>query len=98
MIDNIISGLALEKQLILSLTTSQGRVVNTNLTAGQLLEGKVEEVLGGQQFLINFKGFKVVAESRVPLNAGQSIQARVAQTSPQVVLNLVVDDKEEPNE
>ena len=55
----------------------------------------MEEVLGGHQFLINFKGIKVVAESTVPLNAGQSVQVKVAQTSPQVILNLVTDGIEE---
>ena len=97
MIENIFNGSALEKQLILSLSPSQGRSVITNWAIGQLLEGKVEEVLTEQQFLINFKGIKIVAESSVPLNAGQSIQARVAQSSPQMILNLVVEGKEEPN-
>jgi hypothetical protein len=97
MIENIFNGSVLEKQFFLSLSPSQGRAVIANWTVGQLMEGKVEEVLGGQEFLINFKGIKVVAQSTAPLNVGQSIQAKVAQTSPQVILNLVVDNNEEPN-
>ena len=95
MIEKIIAESALDKQLTLSLSSSQGRTISANYAVGQLLEGKVEEVLSGQSFLINFKGFKAVAESAVPLNAGQSVQVKVAQTSPQVILNLVMDGIEE---
>ena len=95
MIENIITEFALAKQLTLSLSSSQGRTISANYAVGQLLEGKVEEALSGQRFLINFKGVKVVAESTVPLNAGQSVQVKVAQTSPQVILNLVMDGIEE---
>jgi hypothetical protein len=95
MIEKIITESALDKQLTLLLSSSQGRTISANYAVGQLLEGKVEEVLSGQSFLINFKGFKAVAESTVPLNAGQSVQVKVAQTSPQVVLNLVMEGAEE---
>ena len=95
MIEKIIAESALNKQIILSLSSSQGRTVSANYAVGQLLEGKVEEVLSGQNFLINFKGFKAVAKSTVPLNAGQSVQVKVAQTSPKVILNLVMDGIEE---
>lgn len=95
MIEKIITESAQNKQLTLSLSSSQGRTVSADFAVGQLLEGKVEEVLSGQSFLINFKGFKAVAESTVPLNAGQSVQVKVAQTSPQVVLNLVMEGVEE---
>ena len=95
MIEKIITESALDKQLTLSLSSSQGRTISTNYAVGQLLEGKVEEVLSGQRFLINFKGVKVVAQSTVPLNPGQSVQVKVAQTSPQVILNLVMDGIEE---
>ena len=45
MIEKIIAESALEKQFTLSLSPSQGRTVSANCTVGQLLEGKVEEVL-----------------------------------------------------
>ncbi len=67
MLENIFGGSILEKQLFLSLSPSQGRAVIANWTVGQLMEGKVEEVLGGQEFLINFKGVKVEPYSRQPL-------------------------------
>ena len=95
MIDKIITESALNKQIILSLSPSQGRTGSVHYVVGQLLEGKVEEVLGGQNFLINFNGFKAVAKSTVPLDAGQSVQVKVAQTSPQVILNLVMEGIDE---
>ena len=55
MIENIITESAQNKQLTLSLSSSQGRAVSADFAVGQLLEGKVEEVLSGQSFLINFK-------------------------------------------
>jgi hypothetical protein len=62
---------------------------------GQLLEGKVLEALGNHQFLIDFKGIKVVAESMVEVTPGQHMQVKIVQTAPRVVMNLVADGSAE---
>ncbi len=77
------------KQINLLLSPSQREAFITNLTSGQLLEGKVVRVLSDNTFLVKFRGLEVVAESMIPLKPGQQIQARIAQTHPQVVMDLV---------
>ncbi len=77
------------KQINLLLSPSQREAFITNLTSGQLLEGKVVRVLSDTTFLVNFRGLEVAAESMIPLKPGQQIQARIAQTHPQVVMDLV---------
>ncbi|MEE8380354.1 MAG: hypothetical protein V3R78_00560, partial [Thermodesulfobacteriota bacterium] len=66
------------KQINLLLSPSQREAFITNLTSGQLLEGKVVRVLSDTTFLVNFRGLEVVAESMIPLKPGQQIQARIA--------------------
>ena len=95
MIEKIITESSLSKQHNLFLSPSQGHNISARYAEGQLLEGQVIEVLGERHFLIDFKGFKVVGESAVPLNTGQYIQVKVVQTAPQVVLNLVMESVEE---
>jgi hypothetical protein len=77
------------KQINLLLSPSQREAFITNLTSGQLLEGKVVRVLSDNTFLVNFRGLEVVAESTISMKPGQQIQARIAQTHPQVVMDLV---------
>ncbi|MBW1853267.1 MAG: flagellar hook-length control protein FliK [Deltaproteobacteria bacterium] len=77
------------KQINLLLSPSQREAFITNLTSGQLLEGKVVRILSDTTFLVNFRGLEVAAESMIPLKPGQQIQARIAQTHPQVVMDLV---------
>ena len=77
------------KQINLLLSPSQREAFITNLTSGERLEGKVVRVLSDTTFLVNFRGLEVVAESMIPLKSGQQIQARIAQTHPQVVMDLV---------
>lgn len=92
MVENIFVESLINKQSHILLSPSQKLTFIANLTVGQLLEGKVVRVLSDHTFLINFMGSKVVAESMIPLKPGQQIQVRVAQTHPQVVMNLVTEE------
>jgi len=91
MIENISVEAAVKKQLNLLLSPSQREAFIGKLAAGELLEGKVMEILNNHKFLINFKGSKVVAESTTPLRLGQQIQVRVMQTHPQAVMSLITE-------
>jgi hypothetical protein len=91
MIENIPVEPAVKKQLNLLLSPSQREAFIGKLAAGELLAGKVMEILNNHKFLINFKGSKVVAESTTPLRLGQQIQVRVMQTHPQAVMSLITE-------
>jgi hypothetical protein len=91
MIEGVIAESALNKQFTLILSPSEKSSFSTGLTTGQLLEGRVVEALGNHQFLVDFKGIKVVAESMLELTAGQHMQVKIMQTAPRVVMNLVTD-------
>ncbi len=91
MIENISVEAAVKKQLNLLLSPSQREAFIGKLAAGELLAGKVMEILNNHKFLINFKGSKVVAESTTPLRPGQQIQVRVMQTHPQAVMSLITE-------
>ena len=91
MLEGIITESALNRQLTLLVSPSEKSGFSAGLTTGQLLEGKVLEALGNHQFLIDFKGIKVVAESVLELNPGQRMQVTIVQTAPRVVMNLVTD-------
>jgi hypothetical protein len=91
MIENIPVEAAVKKQLNLLLSPSQREAFIGKLAAGELLAGKVMEILNNHKFLINFKGSKVVAESTTPLRLGQQIQVRVMQTHPQAVMSLITE-------
>jgi hypothetical protein len=91
MIEGIITESALNPQFTLVLSPSEKSGFSAGLTTGQLLEAKVLEALGNHQFLIDFKGSKVVAESMLALAAGQRMQVKIMQTAPRVVMNLVTD-------
>jgi hypothetical protein len=91
MIENISVEAAVKKQLNLLLSPSQREAFIGKLAAGELLAGKVMEILNNHKFLINFKGSKVVAESTTPLRLGQQIQVRVMQTHPQAVMSLITE-------
>jgi len=95
MIEGIITESALNRQFTLLLSPSEKSGFSAALTTGQLLEGKVLEALGNHQFLIDFKGSQVVAESMLALNAGQRMQVKIMQTAPRVVMNLVTDGSAE---
>ncbi len=79
------------KQINLVLSPSQREAFITNLTSGQLLEGKVVRVLSDTTFLVNFRGLEVVAESTISMKPGQQVQVKVVQIHPQVVMDLVTE-------
>lgn len=79
------------KNSTLLLFSSQKSTFVGNLAVGQLLEGEVVRFISDHRFLINFKGFEVIAESEIALNPGQQIQTRVVQTHPQVVMALMTE-------
>lgn len=91
MIEGIITESALNSKFTLLLSPSEKSGFSAGLTTGQLLEGKVVEALGNHQFLVDFKGIKVVAESMLELTPGQQMQVKIIQTVPRVVMNLVTD-------
>jgi len=91
MIEGIITESALNSQFTLVLSPAEKNGFTAGLTTGQLLEGKVLEALGNHQFLINFKGIKVVAESMLELTPGQHMQVKIMQTVPRVMMHLVTD-------
>ena len=95
MIEGIITESALNSQFTLVLSPSEKSGFSAGLTTGQLLEGKVLEALGNHQFLVDFKGIKVVAESMLELTPGQHMQVKIEQTAPRVVMNLVTDGSAE---
>ena len=89
MVENIFVESLGNKQINLLLSPSQREAFIANLSSGQLLEGKVVRVLGDNTFLVNFKGLEGVAESTISMKPGQQIQARIAQSHPQVVMDVV---------
>jgi len=95
MVEGITPEMALMRQLALLVSPSGKNPFSSGLTEGQLLEGRILEALGNHQFLLDFKGSTVVAESALALTAGQQIRVRVEQTSPSVVMSLVSDGSAE---
>jgi hypothetical protein len=91
MVENIFVESPVNKRFNIVLPASQRITFIANLTLGQLVEGKVMRLLSNHTYLINFMGFKVVAESMISLTPGQQIQVRVVQTNPQVVMSLVTE-------
>ena len=64
---------------------------SSGLAPGQRLEGRVVDGLGNHQFLIDFKGSRVIAESMLNLTPGQHLQVTIVQTLPRVVMHLLTD-------
>ncbi len=56
---------------------------------GQLIRALVIEVLAGDRVLLEIGGRRLEAETQVPLQNGQTLQARVAELSDKVVLRLL---------
>ena len=68
----------------MKLTPTLGRVTDPSLSSfksglksGEVLKGTVVRVLGNNQFLINFKGQKMVTEVKSRLSRGQEVEAKV---------------------
>ena len=68
----------------MKLTPILGRVTDpsissfkSGLKSGEILKGIVVRVLGNNQFLINFKGQKLVTEVKSRLRRGQEVEAKV---------------------
>lgn len=91
MLESIHAESSVRKQSALFLPSSEKNPLMDNLVMGQLLEGKVLKLISDHRFLINFRGFEVIAESLVALKPGLQIQTRVVQTHPQVVMTLMTE-------
>jgi len=77
------------RSLVLLLSPSEKDSLVAKIAQGQVLQGKVEKDIADHIFQVTFRGFKVAVDSTACLKAGQQVLARVVQTHPRVVLNLI---------
>lgn len=56
---------------------------------GEILEASVSEKLGPQKAVIMLKDHQVVADTEVPLKAGEKISVRVEQLQPKITLRII---------
>lgn len=56
---------------------------------GEILEASVSEKLGPQKAVIMLKDHQVVADTEVPLKAGEKISVRVEQLQPRITLRII---------
>ena len=84
----------------MKLTPTLGRVTDSSLSSfksglksGEILKGTVVRVLGNNQFLINFKGQKLVTEVKSRLSRGQEVEAKVISLKGGVRMSFVPTDK-----
>ena len=84
----------------MKLTPTLGRVTDPSLSSfksglksGEILKGTVVRVLGNNQFLINFKGQKLVTEVKSRLSRGQEVEAKVISLKGGVRMSFVPTDK-----
>jgi hypothetical protein len=59
--------------------------------SGQLVSARVIEILTAGRVILEIGQHRLEAETRVPLQSGQTIEARVAETGDKVVLQVVKD-------
>ena len=84
----------------MKLTPTLGRVTDPSLSSfksglksGEILKGTVVRVLGNNQFLINFKGQKLVTEVKSRLSRGQEVEAKVISLKGGVRMSFVPAEK-----
>ena len=84
----------------MKLTPTLGRVTDPSLSSfksglksGEILKGTVVRVLGNNQFLINFKGQKLVTEVKSRLSRGQEVEAKVISLKGGVRMSFVPTEK-----
>ena len=87
----------------MKLTPTLGRVTDPSLSSfksglksGEILKGTVVRVLGNNQFLINFKGQKLVTEVKSRLSRGQEVEAKVISLIGGVRMSFVPTEKMPP--
>ncbi len=87
----------------MKLTPTLGRVTDPSLSSfksglksGEILKGTVVRVLGNNQFLINFKGQKLVTEVESRLSRGQEVEAKVISLKGGVRMSFVPTEKMPP--
>lgn len=61
----------------------------SKLIQGDILIGRVIELLGKNKYIINFRGFNIISESKEEFQKGEFIRAEVRQISPRVILKLI---------
>src|ERR1700722_1810401 len=71
------------------LVAAQGATADVVLQPGSVISAKVLQVLGNDQVRISIGGQSIDVLSQVPLQAGQTLQLQVSQTSSGVELAVV---------
>lgn len=80
---------SLSNTLRLSLTSeSQRNALLGRLSEGQTIQARVVDELSTGRWAVRFMGHTLVAESRLNLRPGQSVEARVQDLGPPLVLSL----------
>ena len=75
--------------------SSQLKEFRQNLTLGQILKGKIFDVLSGGKVLADFKGQRFTLQTAGGLTKGQEISVRVDQLNPSINLKIISIKKEE---
>jgi hypothetical protein len=65
------------------------------LKAGEIVTGEILSLLDGGKISIEIKGRVVTAQTNLPLSAGQTVDLRVSDVGPNVILSLVPPPGEE---
>lgn len=60
------------------------------LKPGQILQGRILDLLPGKRFVARFQGFNLIAESELPFRKGEAISVRVKELGPKIVLQYLL--------
>lgn len=81
-----------------SIQGSSGKLFLKSLKPGDMLKGKVSEILPGNKYVVLVRGRNIVAESNLQLKEGSVYSLRVTTTFPSFSFNVVSDQtKSEPD-
>ena len=65
------------------------------LSAGDILEARVAEVLPENRVLITMQNQRMIAASSIPLSTGQKLRVQVARTQPEILLRVIESEASE---
>lgn len=77
------------------LARPQAAGLSAVLKAGEIVKGEILSLLDGAKISIAIKGRVVTAQTSVPLSAGQTVDLRVSDVGPSLILSLVPPPGEE---
>ncbi|RKY36373.1 MAG: hypothetical protein DRP78_03835 [Candidatus Omnitrophota bacterium] len=82
------------KQLVLTVSKKDFSSFVKDLNAGDILKGRVIADFGLNKYLLNLRGYNVVASSANKLRKG-TIQGKVIQFSPKLIFKLIFDESKQ---